>query len=451
MSVPQLGFTRRLSGGMDNPRSLDGVKGLVYWSLGHIWYAMILSLMPPNSGIVYQMYKFLGVSVIACMIVTFAKLKAPLRLVFPVYMLMVLQVWFFFCDLHASYTLGRFSIFGTPDFLLLFYVFYFVQASVIAYVAPEYRKTFMRFMMWTIVISGIVAVLQFVKFGPALALGYIYNTAHSIEEWDTRGGIRAFGLTGWPESMALLCIGGFAMVAGRMFERKLKAWEIAYAGFFLFVGVIAQSRTMYFGILACVIIFVWMLAKRDKATALLFVFLGAILLTVVGVIAYEQLSYATNTNPFDSEELRFRLQVGWPQAYHIFEYRPWTGIGPDTNLVFINETTIPDFWVGGATLDNGYLMLISWGGLPALAIFVTALFAGIRGMFRTTKIKGIDPDRRLVAFFCLMMLLGLTNDMATAVGFVSQPWINMLIMTAAGLAMPSRTEAVGEITRPYVL
>lgn len=448
MSVTAPALNARRYNSLDNPGMMAGVRGLAVWSMAHIWYALIVALLPPNTGLIYQMYKFLGLSLVACLIVTFSKLKVPLRIVWPVGLLMVLQIWFVFCDMQASLTLGRFSPFGTPDFLLLFYVFYFIQAAALVYYAPETRKLLIKMLIWSTALSSFVALLQFIKVGPALQLGNLYNAARNLENWDNRGGVRAFGLTGWPAMMALTSLGAAALIASRMLDRKLKVWELLACIAFLGVSLTAQARTLYPGIALAALALLWMLAKRDKPKALAFVMLAAALVTVLVTLFYDRIAYALTTNIFNDPNLNFRMHVAFPQAYKIFEARPWTGIGPDLNLVFISPATIPDRWVTGQTLDNGYLMLLAWGGLPALAIFLSAIGSGIAGLAKIVKMKGIDPSRRQLAFYGAAMLLGLLDYMLGGVGFVDTPFISMLLMTAIGLSLPSRDEAKIEVKRP---
>jgi O-antigen ligase len=126
--------------------------------------------------------------------------------------------------------------------------------------------------------------------------------------------------------------------------------------------------------------------------------------------------------------------VLWPQAYNILENRPWFGIGVEPALAGF-PTISSDRWTDAIILDNGYLVTVSFGGIPALTFMVLAIVTSIIGSVMLVLRKTEDRWEKgyAVAAFAIALAFGygmLFGNMITNIS------LGMLYFIIAGMAMP---------------
>lgn len=433
---------------LDNPVAAPGVGGLATWAFGHIVAAGLLAIAPAsNAQIITQGYKFLFVSLILCLLITLSRLRVPLRIAGGVIGLLAFQVWIFFCDFHAEVTLGKMSIFGPLDYTLMLYALYFIQSAVLVYYFPKARKYFIRLFLIIYSIAAIVAILQFFKVGPALAIGRYYNNVAELDNWNKKGGVRASGLFGWPHAMSLASAGAFAILASKLRQGKANAWQSLICLLPIMVGLFAQFRTAYITLIACYVYYLFLLYRRNKVQAIFLTAITAALATVVIVSLSDQFSYILSSQGLSEGSLQYRLNVGWPQAFKIFNARPWVGIGFDPEMVFITSST-QSYFVSGAALDSGLLCILAWSGGVGVALFLGSMILGWRGAGKILRLPNLDPDRAAIALFVIWTLICELNNMVNSLSFLDFVGLNMMIFIGAGLLMPSREEALVETVDP---
>ncbi|MBN8691091.1 MAG: O-antigen ligase family protein [Armatimonadetes bacterium] len=435
---------------------LQSSRGLLYWNVMSIIFVTV-PLFLPVSDILAQLLRYLMFNAVACATFTWWRLGVPLKLVWPVRFILLIQVWLTICSFLSGAQLGRTNDFETSNYFLIMAVIYYICAALISHVWHTYRALLTNILLVCFAASAIVGFFQFLKVGPFLWLAQIYNRNNDITAWGATqfnadgfaaGSVRAIGLGAWPEWLAFHCLGGWAILASRLMERRLKPWEFVLASFFLLVALMAQSRIMYVSLGICGIIFLIMLIQRDKERGPVYLIAFFLSICVLAIFGGERLSYAFSTNLGEDKTLKYRSEIGWQQAFRIESERPWVGIGPDNGLVWGVTEIVPDKWTQGQYLDNGLLLLISWGGYPAVALFLPIMITGLLSTLLVLKNRSNTMERRKVAFvtFTFLMLLG--NNMLLNNGFTNI-WLNCLVAAFGGMCLPNSSELKSEMTQQY--
>lgn len=434
---------------------LQGSKALLYWNFFTLGLVLLI-MVAPTSDFASQNLRYVLFNAVLCAAFTWWRLGVPIRLVWPIRFVLLLQVWLTICSFLSGAELGRTNDFETSNYFLIVPVIYFINAAVISYVWHDYRKWFMNTLLVIFGVSCFIGFLQFLKIPPALALANIYNKI-DITAWGTdasgnvafgRGSVRAVGLGGWPEWLAFHGLLGWGIVASRLLKRSLVPWEFALATFFLLSAFIAQSRIMYASLLVCTLTFLYLLIQRDPKYGKAYITAFVAALVVLIVVAGERMSYALSTNLQTDQTLSYRQDIGWQQAYSIMQERPWVGIGPDDRMVWQVNRTVPDRFTQGAPVDNGFLLLLSWGGLPALALYMPIVLIGLGSGLLLVTNKKLSFERRQMAFLgglCMGLVL---NNMMLNNGF-THIWMNCVIATFGALATPNSFEALQELKAKY--
>lgn len=435
----QLRGNHATTAGEFNPGELSSLKPLLYWTYVNFLFCVVPLFLPAFPWVTPSI-KYVMVSAIACTLIALWRLQVPIRFVWPIRFLLLLQLWLTFTSYHSMMTLTRSNDFEMSNYFIVMAIIYYIQGTIVAYVWPKTRQLFMNTYIILASCSAIVGFLQFLKFPPAVALGPYYNQAASIINWENRGGVRAMGLSGSPAQLVFHCLAGFSLIASNLFNRSLKRWEFLMCCLFLLVSFMAQSRVLYVSLLIFTIAFLYLLVTRDKQNARLYLGGFAIFMVLLFTLGYDRMQYVLSTDIAKDPTLRWRQDYGWLQAYHILEERPWVGIGPDNNFVWEVMMTTPDRWTWRVHLDNGWLLLICWGGLPAAIMFAPFLITSIGGCIQLVRRVTISHERRVLACMVLAMMTVIINDMFLNNGF-ALPFLNCIIATFGGLCMPSREEA----------
>ncbi len=446
-------------GSMDEGARLSRLQGsiaLLYWN----FFNLILILLPmvlPASDFISQNLRYIMFNAVICTVFTWWRLGVPARLIWPIRFVLLLQVWLTICSFLSIVEMSRINDFETSNYFLIMAVIYYFNAAIISYVWHDYRKWLFNVLLVFFGASAFIGVLQFLKVPPALTLAAIYNSTNDIANWGVSasgvtvhgaGSIRAIGLGSWPEWLAFHGMSGWAIIASRLLKRSLLPWEFALASFFLFAAFAAQSRIMYLSLAACTLTFLYLLIKRDpkKGTLYLTIFVGGLL--SLFIFAAERMSYVLQTDLSKDTTLQYRQDIAWKQAYNIMEQRPWFGIGPDDGLVWRVRGIIPDKWTQGEYVDNGFLLLLSWGGLPALAIFMPVFITGIMSAWLIVRDKNQTDSRRQNAFVGGLMISFILNNMLLNNGFTNI-WMNCIIACVAATALPNSAEQLANLKRIY--
>jgi O-antigen ligase len=406
-------------------------------------------ILPPNNF----SNKFLGLSYLSMIIWLLVALPAariPIRVPVPIAFLIGLQVWTFICAIAAQFSAAQMLAVSLLTGFYLLYVLVFLQSAALCWLFPESRRYVMNMFVGLICISTFVAYLQFIKFGPAIELSRQYNPM-PIDNWGNRGGLRAFGLYGQLHHQAIACLTCATLISGSLLTRSLKRWEMVLVLYLLGGALIAQSRILYVSVVVFLGLFAYLYYRRERQRAIPLLF--ALGLGIVGFIFVfrDQFAYLLSTGALkDDASLVFRQEMAWVQASRIFDALPWTGIGPTGFLAtgtggvqFMSKFTT------GANLDNGYLLILSFSGLPGLVLWLGFLLTTFVATLRQVFWDPIaSPEQRTFAIAVFMNVTGISLTMFMGNVIPNAP-PNFAVCMLAGLAMATFSEQQKIASRPF--
>jgi O-antigen ligase len=431
--------------------TLQGAKAILAWNYIS-FFLVLLPLYLPSWDVVANNLRYVMFNCVLVTSFTWWRLGAPVKLIWPVRFLLLVQVWLTICSFLAATQLGRTNDFETSNYFLIMAFLYYVNAVIVSHIWHGFRQQVQKILLFTMGASALLGFLQFLKIPPAMYLARIYNEVVDITSWGQGGYmegistsvVRPVGLGAWPEWLAFHSLCGWAIIASRMIERTLKPWEFALGSFFLLCAAIPQSRVMYLSLLVCTGVYLYMLVRRDKVRGKIYLMGFICALTLLMTAASDRLGYVLQTDLSKDETLRYRQETGWQQAYRILDERPWTGIGPDNGLAWNVKRIVPDKYTQGQYLDNGFLMLMSWGGYPALALFLPVILTGFFGGIMLVRDRNASMERRKLAFLCTIMVMCILNNMVLNNG-ITNIWMNCLIAVLGGLTLPNSAERLDEL------
>jgi O-antigen ligase len=414
-------------------------KALVGWGLTNIVIIIVQMFLSPigyNIGVnVGNLNKYFMFSLALWIAVSLVRNAAPLRIPGAMLFLIAVQIWFTVSTIVSQVQIGKSAEFSAPDYSLMALLLCFLQASMLSYMYPHVRVLMKRFMVGMCVVSAFAAMSQFLGFQPAIAFSSLMVGVESIENWAGQGGIRALGIMpgiGLQITYGLIAV---ILIACALFERKLTKLEIA--AIVLLVGVMLMAQIRNGLVLMALILIPLMVvfAKRHKREAIPYLGLAFGVLALLIFAGGERFSYmfSGDTSTFD-----FRREVLWPQAWSIYEQRPWFGIGVEPDFAGFN-TFIRSRWSDGRLMDNGYLVTLAYGGLPALTFLILAVLAGLRGATMLILRKDSSPLERGYAVCALAVALNIGYGMFFG-NYITNISLGMLYFIIAGMAMPSRPE-----------
>lgn len=383
-----------------NSSAIGSMNGLAIWGFANILVPMLIGMAPGRSWINANALKYFIFSITLNLFFTLIKARIPLRIPAAIASLILLNFWLVVCIFHASWTRGTAAQFGgITDYWILLYFLWFLQASILNFYMPKTRELFLKCMVTAASIHGFFALLQFANFGPALQLASYYN-ATDITNWGGQEGTRVVGLTGWPLQMTQWAIYGATILMSHLLYRKHKPWETLVTFGFIFLGVMAQMRTLYPVLFVLTMILFGLLIKRNREGAFGYISFMGLGFLGIGFLTYQKLQYGFSS---DTGSLQFRLESGWPQAFQVLKDRPFFGIGPEPRYI-ANVSTLMDRYYNGYPLDNGYLDIGAWGGYPAMALFIAMGIFAIRALVKQMKVKGLPIIRRRMTFILLFQV-----------------------------------------------
>lgn len=360
--------------------------------------------------------------------------RATIRIPAAIAFILVIQVWFGICTMHAQAKLGMHVVFNGMDLLLAVYALIFVQSSCLVWFAPEARRSLGRVIIVICVLSPFFAFLQFAGFGPAQQLAAIIRSAEiafAIGSGDEV--IRAPGLhSNIGNAVVYSCAVAVAIVS--VVQYRVIRWYELFAIGMLFLGsLLVQVRNQ----LALILIAgVWVLialikAYRSKGTLIGGLGVGAImafLLTRKDAFGY---FFQQGTGTLD-----FRRDFLWPQAYNVLKYEPIFGIGVEPAFAGWSTQVFPNRWLTHSVIDNGFLLAAIFGGWPGMMLLVVTCAAALFGALRLLAAPHEDGWHLAFKRMLLMIVLFFITGM-----YWGTLWANPITMAVffvmAGLAMPS--------------
>lgn len=431
---------------MRQTRTALSEKSLGVWGITNVYIIVIQMFLIPFGSYIGMNFgnlnKFFMFSVVAWISAVLVQKIAPLRLPGAMIGIVLLQLWFTVATVASQLQLGRAIEFFAADYSFAVYLLCFVQGSMLSYFMPQYRKTLMKTVIGICIVSSIFAGLQFAGVGPAIQLANIMMTFGDITNWAGQGGVRAVGIfpaLGAQVTYGLIAIG---FIASALYYRKLRTIEIGIVILLTGTMLMAQVRNALVLLAVVMIPLVILYIRRTGVRAVPMVGIGVVSILVLLFTGGDRFDYvfSGDTSTFD-----YRTDVLWPQAKHIFAERPWFGIGVEPAFAGF-RSGIADRWSSGMIMDNGYLVSLAFGGIPAFTFLCIAVLAGAFGAMRLLRRKNVTPIERGYAIAAGIIVLHFGYGMYFNNLYTNTP-LGMLYFVIAGFALPSREsikETVGK-------
>ena len=442
MSIPMAGLASEKTGG----RLVDRLhvahheqavtKPLIAWGLINIFVVLLQMFIAPlgfSVGVnIGNLNKYFMFSLALWIGIVLLRRVAPLRVPAAMVFLVIVQVWFTVSTIVAQLQLGWHIEFITTDYSLVTFFLCFLQGSMLVAFAPWTRRLMARVLVGVCVTSAFVALLQFLDVPPAIELGNRLVGFEDITNWAGQGGVRAVGIfpsVALPVKYNLMAIG---IICGALIYRKLRNVEIALV--VLLTGVMLMSQVRNATVLMALVMLplIVLFVRRHKIAALPYIVAAVILLLVMILAGGDRFAYlfSGDTSTFD-----FRQDVLWPQAWSIYERRPWFGVGVDPAFAGF-DTFSSGRWSDGLVLDNGYLVTMAFGGLPALAFMILALISGFTGSLVVLCKKAKDRWESGYAIMGAIIALIFAYGMIFG-NMITNVSLGMFYFIMAGMAMPT--------------
>ncbi len=432
----------RLHEGIEQLRlnqSIPMERAMVGWGFFNIVIVLLQMFLAPYGaqvGVnVGNLNKYFMFSLGAWIMVALLRKMAPLRIPSAMIFLIMVQIWFTVATFMAQIQLGRSREFMSADYSLVTFLLCFIQMAIMSYMFPEIRVLLKRLVVVMCLVSAVVAGLQFLGFGPAIDLANIMVGIGDISNWGGQGGVRATGIFPGVGTQVTYNLIGIGLIASALYERKLNAFEIT--AIVVMTGTVFMSQVRNALVVAAIVIIplIILFVKRHKIASLPYIVCGLLVLAGLVVFGGERFNYmfSGDTSTFD-----YRQDVLWPQARSIYEQRPWFGIGVEPDFTGVN-TYSTDRWSDGVIMDNGYLVALSFGGLPALVFLVLSVIAGGIGVMSLLRRKTAPTIERGYAIVAGIIVLFFGYGMYFG-NLYTNLSLGMFYFVLAGCAMPSKVQ-----------
>ncbi len=288
-------------------------------------------------------------------------LRIPGRISASAFSLITLAGWIVICTLSVNGELGRSfgNAWGWHILWIFHYIVQFFSIDLGTRSSEFVRKYAYTLILGAYAFSGVIGFLQLFKvpFAMALSLSGFFGTL-----------FRPTGLSNYSFELGNQATIGMILIGSRLVNRSLKTWEWLAIAFFASVVLIAQYRTCYVsGILFVGGAIVLMQIKRNPSIGIAAGLSGALLMTVPFILFPERMGYALKGFSADDITIAAR-QLAWNQIGPILQIRPWTGIGPDSNLMISTGYQYIDNYTW-LVIDNLYLMVLACYGIIGCIFF----------------------------------------------------------------------------------
>ncbi len=362
--------------------------------------------------------KYISFSIAGFLAVAYTRYRVPPSVPAGLKLIGFLQIWFTFCTIYATIVLMRTSDFGSADYSLVTFILAFLQGAALTYLFPDLRK---KILIYLYVLGGasfIMGLLQMAHFGPAISYGNAVIGFEQIDDWGGKGGVRAPGLFPSIGVTVVFNLLIASLIGATALVRKLKGYEMALLAAAFLSLVFVQVRSAAPQILAVYAFVTYALAKRYGSRALLLslLCLGGIVLIVASFP--EKFAYTLSTLS-DQTTLDYRTDVLWPQAIHIYEQHPFTGIGVEP--AFAGYETLETRYVRENILDSGWMVALAYGGLPGVCLLGLTCLAGLVGSCMAVRFKSNyeDDTHRIFGIAGIFVVLSLALSLAVGNTFTN--------------------------------
>jgi O-antigen ligase len=238
-----------------------------------------------------------------------------------------------------------------------------------------------------------VCALAVVSVIPAFGAISSYYRGEHLVDGDRAGWI---GIFGNPNDLAYHLVIGIAMALAAASAAKSRFERLFYFSLLapiVYALLLTQSRG---GMIAAAVVGLFWLSRSFRRASLLFriwavgLSVGAVLMLGRPTGIFEK---RTEASSYHGEDVSARGRVdAWRTGMEIARQRPLTGVGAGAFMI-----AWPEFAPGDAgpprTTHNTFIQLVGELGFPALALFLTALGAGLLGAARAARTR-LEPWAR---------------------------------------------------------
>lgn len=372
----------------------------IAWGICNILFAIFFTIIRARNllgGFGWTLDFFLPVS---CLLHVFSGsllFKLPIRFSIAGFLCALFLAWVLITGILVNSGFGRslvFSIGWTSNFALNYLALYLSLEQTL-YCGPEIRK----WVRWTLIV--IMGLSGLVGIGQLAGIGFLRGFFLSM---DNAGPFRPNGFTDYPSQLGFQGLAGMALCAAPVIRRDLKWYEWAAFGFFGLVMLAAQYRSMYYaGFIGVFLPIMFFQFKRNRGTAMVILTCIVACLMVPLILFPKKFEYGLRGAKNDAA-LQAR-QISWGQVEPILAVRPWTGIGPDLNLMLSPDVKPVDKWAK-TPMDNLYLMVLACFGYTGAIIVGTMLLLLLGGiLMRISQAKGEAKEWGFMAMMGLVSIL----------------------------------------------
>lgn len=400
--------------------TLGASRSLVLWGMTNFFTSVLFLFLTPIIN-VPDITKYHYFSILMFLASAHSIGKVPLRVPFPMVMLLVLQLWYCITSMYANVVFARDFAFVLTYYHPLGCVLAFLNAAATVYLDGGKRRIMINTLGAVVALSAVVGIGQFLNIGPFVALGAIAVKAQETRFLQETQSMRAPGILAWGHgTLYTLVLMGTSMTV--LLRGKLRPGIVAFGILCFFGAIVPQVRSMLPAMLCCLALIGWLVLRRYAISGLWAMLIAVAILGVVVYLFPQKFGYYLD---FFSGENRagtfdFRKESLWPQGIAAYQFAPWTGIGIEPR--FAGFPGLSDNYVGWGIMDNQYYFALACGGIPALIMVIVYGVSSAVWPFHELKKKISDPVREqlMLAFAAccisipIVMSLGnfFTNNVA---------------------------------------
>lgn len=382
-------------------------KSYVAWSCFNITLLMIQCLVPFRyfEQIQWALVYITSLSGFAHVLFGLWALRIPGRISAGAFAVIVFAGWTVITTMSVNADLGRSfgNVWGWHILWLFHYLVQYFSIDLGARVSSFVRKYVYAVILVSYLISGIIGYLQVFGVGFAMALSSsgIFGAV-----------FRPTGLSNYSFELGNQATIGMILLGSRLVNRNLKLWEWIGIGFFATVVLIAQYRTCYAsGILFVGGALLLLQIRRNPPVGIAASFASIFLVALPFLLFPQRMGYALRGFSIDDPTIKAR-QLAWDQIAPIMQIRPWTGIGPDSNLMISTAYRYIDSYTW-LVIDNFYFTTLACFGIIGCALFGLVIVTITGGLFMKLShpAPGVKEGATIgLLLFGSLLLVSLTGN-----------------------------------------